>query len=123
MTDQPYIIDRHCRLVSNSGAANFWPDKVRGSHRVFEDLRKGDHAQRWNSDFPSHPVSTYLMGDAVNWYGFLDQPNPDEPRFLKFITRYERQGIMPSLQVNTSADLDSNRPITQMVLRMMRLSR
>ena len=77
-------------------------------------------AQRWNADFPPHPVGTYLMGD-VNWYGFLDQPNPDEPRFLTFITRYEGQGVMPSLRVNESSDLDANRPMTQMVLRMMRL--
>ncbi|MBC7926072.1 MAG: hypothetical protein H7039_10495, partial [Bryobacteraceae bacterium] len=36
-------------------------------------------AQRWNSDHESHPISTYLMGDRVRFYGFLDQENPDEP--------------------------------------------
>ncbi len=77
-------------------------------------------AQRWNSDFPPHPVNTYLMGREVNWYGFLDQANPDEPGFVDFVKRYEAQGVMPTLQIAMMADLSDDLPVTQSVLRMMR---
>lgn len=80
-----------------------------------------DFAQRWNSDYPSHPISTYLMGGEVNFYGFLDQENPDEPGFLNYIRRYESQGIMPTIRIHSMDDLSEKRPITSSIFRMMRL--
>jgi hypothetical protein len=80
-----------------------------------------DYAQRWNADYPAHPISTYLMGDHVTFYGFLDQPPVDQPGFIDYIKRYEDQGIMPTIPVNSLGDLTNPAPITSDVLNMMNL--
>jgi hypothetical protein len=78
-------------------------------------------AQRWNADFPPHPISTYLMGDRVEFYGFLDQPPPDEPGFIDYIDKYEAEGIMPTIPINSLSDVTNPQPITAHVFNMMRL--
>jgi hypothetical protein len=102
--------------------SNAYPQVVFGYESMTEAL-VGFHgfAQRWNADFPAHPISTYMMGSNVKFYGFLDQPNPDEPGFLDFIKRYEGQGILPTITVARSADLDTSAPVTGRVIHMFNL--
>jgi hypothetical protein len=78
-----------------------------------------DFAQRWSADYPAHPISTYLMGDRVKFYGFLNQSPPDEPGFIDYMKRYEAQGVMPTIVVNSVDDLSPDLPIASQVLNMM----
>lgn len=80
-----------------------------------------DFAQRWSSDYTAHPVSTYLMGDRVQFYGFLDQENPDEPNFVNYIRRYESQGILPIFRIQSPYDVSDDLPIASRILQMTRL--
>lgn len=77
-------------------------------------------AQRWNSDFESHPIGTYLFGDRIHFYGFLDQENPDEPGFINYIRRYESQGILPTIRWDTEAARDGRSHVGQRVLNLLR---
>lgn len=77
-------------------------------------------AQRWNSDFESHPIGTYLFGDRIHFYGFLDQENPDEPGFINYIRRYESQGILPTIRWDTASARDSRSNGIERVLNLLR---
>ncbi len=99
-----------------------FPDVVLSFESMTEQLANfHGFAQRWNSDYTSHPVSTYLMGDRVQFYGFLDQENPDEPGFLNYIRRYESQGVLPIIRIQSADDLSEKLPIASSVLRIMKL--
>ena len=78
-------------------------------------------AQRWNEPTPPHPVSTFLFGDQTLFYGFLDQPAPDETNYTEYLRRYEGQGIMPTAIVSTVADLGPDLVRMNQLLRQMRL--
>jgi hypothetical protein len=78
-------------------------------------------AQRWNSESPPHPISTFLMGDQVTFYGFLDQPYPDEPDFTEYLKRYEGQGVLPTLTITSPSDLGADRVQTLHLLDQLRL--
>ncbi|CAN5600425.1 hypothetical protein BH10ACI4_BH10ACI4_24550 [soil metagenome] len=73
-------------------------------------------AQRWPADSPSHPLSSYLMGDQVFFYGFLDQPAPDEDGFGNYLNRYEGLGVVPVAFIVTPSDLDTDHQRTHSVL-------
>ena len=101
---------------------NAYPQLVLGYESMTESLVGFQgFAQRWNSEYPAHPVSTYLMGSDVKFYGFLDQPNPEEPKFIDYIKRYEGQGILPTITVAHTTDLNPSSPVTGPVMRMMKL--
>jgi hypothetical protein len=79
-------------------------------------------AQRWNADFEAHPIGTYFHGDQIRFYGFLDQENPDEAGFIRYIKRYESQGIMPTIRLLSLDDLDGEtHPVAERIFRLMRL--
>ena len=78
-------------------------------------------AQRWNEPTLPHPIATYLFGDQVLFYGFLDQPTPDETNYTVFLARYEGQGIMPTAAVSTVADLGPDLVRMNQLLHQMRL--
>jgi hypothetical protein len=73
-------------------------------------------AQRWSSEHESHPVCTYLFGDRIRFYGFLDQENPDEPGFINYIRRYESQGILPIIHW----DREGGGEMRQRIVRLLR---
>lgn len=80
-------------------------------------------AQRWiTSPLPPHPICCLLFGDRVSSYGYLGEPNPDSSPegFLRYFTRYEVQGVLPTLVVSSAADLGSDRPQMQRLLRLAR---
>ncbi|MGH9445796.1 MAG: hypothetical protein ACRD3O_08735, partial [Terriglobia bacterium] len=64
-----------------------------------------DFAQRWAATFPAHPIGTFLFGDQLTFYGFLDQPGPDEPGFIDYMERYEQQGILPTIPASDASAL------------------
>jgi hypothetical protein len=78
-------------------------------------------AQRWPSSSPPHPIGTYLYGDQVFFYGFLDQPQPDEPDYTEYLKRYEGQGVQPTPIINHPFDLSNERPGMARLFRMLRL--
>jgi hypothetical protein len=99
-----------------------FPDLVLGDESTNEITGPFIHfAQRWTSDSPPHPISTFLLGDQVQFYGFLDQPIADEPHYTDFLKRYEGQGILPTVQVTNIRDLDPDRVRQQQLLRQIRL--
>lgn len=78
-------------------------------------------AQRWNSEFPSHPIGSYFFEDLTT-YGFLGQSNPDDQGFIDFIRRYEGQGVLPTLEVDSISGVSQDAlPVTQLVFKLMRL--
>jgi len=77
-------------------------------------------AQRWPSSSPPHPVSDFLVGDQVLFYGFLDQPPPDEPNHVEYLKRYEGQGVVPVVVLTDSSDLGPDRVRTFELLRRLR---
>jgi hypothetical protein len=78
-------------------------------------------AQRWNEPTLPHPISTFLFGDQLLFYGFLDQPSPDETSYSVYLARYEGQGIMPTAAVATVADIGPDLVRMNQLLRQMRL--
>jgi hypothetical protein len=78
-------------------------------------------AQRWNEPTLPHPISTFLFGDQVQFYGFLDQPSPDATNYTVYLGRYEGQGIMPTAAVSTVADLSPELVRMNQLIRQMRL--
>ena len=79
------------------------------------------YAQRWSSITPAHPISTFLYGNEVLNFGFLDQPHPDENEFTTYLKRYEGQGIMPTAPVASMDDFDGSRPRTYRLFELFRL--
>lgn len=116
MTSIEGMIQLHRDLAST------FPQVVFGYESETEALA-GFHgfAQRWSSDFPSHPVSTYLMGSDVKFFGFLDQPNPGEAGFVDYVRRYEAQGVIPTITVAHDDDLNPSQPGTPPVLQVLQL--
>ncbi len=80
-----------------------------------------NYAQRWNASYPAHPISTYLMGDKVTFYGFLNQTPPDQPGFIDFMKRYEGQGVVPTFHVAGSKDLSGALPGNEGLLHILEL--
>jgi hypothetical protein len=78
-------------------------------------------AQRWNEPTLPHPISTFLFGDQTQFYGFLDQPAPDDPAFITYVQRYEGQGIMPTATVGSVDDLAASQVRMGILLQEMRL--
>jgi hypothetical protein len=78
-------------------------------------------AQRWPADSPPHPISTYLLGDQVFFYGFLDQPAPDESGFADYMKRYEGLGVIPVPFIVTPSDLGPDRKRTHDFLDYIRM--
>ena len=78
-------------------------------------------AQRWTADSPAHPISTYLLGEQVFFYGFLDQPTPDEAAFTDYLKRYEGQGIVPVPFVVDGSDLGPDRVRTHEFLDYIKI--
>lgn len=77
-------------------------------------------AQRWPADSPPHPIGNYLMGDQLLFYGFLDQPDPDDARYHDYLRRYEGQGVIPLASIVSAADLGSDRKHMYDLLHMFR---
>jgi hypothetical protein len=78
-------------------------------------------AQRWLTDYEPHPISTYLFGPDARFYGYLGQPGPDDPHFISYLEKYEKQGVLPTLKVGTLSDLDTAPTGTQRMIRQIRL--
>jgi hypothetical protein len=76
-------------------------------------------AQRWNASYPPHPISTYLMGRRITFYGFLNQTPPDEPGFIDYMNRYEAQGILPTFHIAKPTDLTGARPGNEWLLNLI----
>lgn len=79
------------------------------------------YAQRWSSITPPHPISTFLNGEKVLSFGFLDQPHADENEFTSYLKRYEGQGILPTAPVASMDDFDETRPRTYRLFELFRL--
>lgn len=77
-------------------------------------------AQRWSSNYPPHPLGTFLFGDQTRFFGFLDQPAPDEDEFTAYLRRYEAQGILPTAPVASREDLAGTRPRMERLLEQFR---
>jgi uncharacterized protein (TIGR03437 family) len=69
----------------------------------------------WVGDYDTlvgHPVVNFLWNSRINgeaqiqYYGHLGQPEASDPSFKNFVALVERQGILPTLAVNSAADLD-----------------
>jgi hypothetical protein len=115
MTSIQGMIQLHKDIVAQ------YPQLVLGYESETESLAPYHRfAQRWAGDFTGHPVSTYLLGNEL-FYGFLDQPNPDEAGFVDYIRRYETQGIIPGITVAHNNDLDPGLPITPRIVQMIKL--
>jgi hypothetical protein len=78
-------------------------------------------AERWSEDVTPHPISTYLFGDQTLFYGFLDQPPPDEHQFIQYLKNYEGQGILPTARIGSLSDFDTTKPRMLQVLNQMNL--
>jgi hypothetical protein len=78
-------------------------------------------AQRWPADSPAHAISTYLMSDQEFFYGFLDQPAPDEDGFAEYLNRYEGLGVVPVAFIVTPSDLSTDRQRAHMVLNYQKV--
>jgi hypothetical protein len=78
-------------------------------------------AQRWLTEYAPHPISTYLFGSDALLYGYLGQPEPDDPNFLAYIEKYERQGVLPTLKAASPADFDASQTGMQRLIRLIRL--
>lgn len=80
-------------------------------------------AQRWPLPAPSHPISAYLLGGQVFYYGFLDQAHPDEQGFADYLSRYEGYGVAPVAFITTPSDLnfDATHQRTHLVLGYQKL--
>lgn len=77
-------------------------------------------AQRWTARTPSHPVSTFVFGPRVTFYGFLDQPNPDDAGFADYVQRYEGQDVLPTPIISSVEDLAPDRVRMQRLLTTIR---
>ncbi len=80
-----------------------------------------DFAQRWAATFPANPIGTYLFGNDVTFYGFLDQPGPDEPGFIDYMKRYEMQGVLPTIPASNATDLSNPSPGMKRLLNLVSL--
>jgi hypothetical protein len=110
------IIQMHKDLI------NAFPGIALGSESTNEAIAPFTFfAQRWNEPTPPHPIATFLFGDQVLFYGFLDQPTPDETNYTEYLRRYEGQGIMPTAIVSTVKDLGPDFVRMNQLLRQMRL--
>jgi hypothetical protein len=78
-------------------------------------------AQRWSENVQPHPISTYLLGDNTLFYGFLDQPSPDDHQFISYVTHYEGQGILPTARLASLTDFDATKPRMLQLLQQMSL--
>jgi hypothetical protein len=73
-------------------------------------------AQNWwsgdNRVLLGHPIANFLWNSQssdqmqVQYYGHLGQPQATGTGFIASLTPIERQGILPSLAVNSAGDLD-----------------
>jgi hypothetical protein len=116
MTSIQGIMELHRDLIRE------FPDLVLGGESTNEVIAPFNWvAQRWTSESPAHPISTFLAGDQVRFYGFLDQPAADYPGFVKYVNRYEGQGILPTVQVTHMRDLGPDRLRTHDLLKQMKL--
>src|SRR5206468_2117529 len=98
-----------------------YPNIVLGGESTNEIIAPDNWlAQRWTANSPAHPISTYLMGGQVFFYGFLDQPAPEEAGFSAYLARYEGQGVVPVVFVVNAADLGADRTLTHEVLSYMK---
>ena len=78
-------------------------------------------AERWSEDVTPHAISTYLFGDRTLFFGFLDQPSPDEHKFIDYLKHYEGQGILPTARIASLSDFDSSKPRMLQVLQQIKL--
>jgi hypothetical protein len=78
-------------------------------------------AQRWTYNGPAHPIGNYLEGSQVFFYGFLDQPQPDEQSFANYLNRYEGYGVVPVVFIVTPYDLDAGRLRAHLILKYQKL--
>jgi len=99
-----------------------FPNLVIGSESTTEALAPHNRfAQRWGADSPPHPISTFLLGDQVTFYGFLDQPLTEEPEFIDYIRRYEGIGVMATPIVRKLDDLNPDRTGMNRLLKLIRV--
>ena len=78
-------------------------------------------AQRWSEDVRPHPISTFLFGDRTFFYGFLDQPHPDDNRFISYLMSYEGQGILPTARIGSLSDFDATQPRMSQLLHQFNI--
>ena len=78
-------------------------------------------AERWSENVSPHPISTFLFGDTTFFYGFLDQPNPEQDAFIGYLETYEGQGILPMVPVSSVLDFDPANLRSARTLRQLRL--
>jgi hypothetical protein len=116
MNSMEGMIQLHQELIDK------FPDIVWGGESTNEIIGPYNWlAQRWPSYSLPHPVSNFLLGDQVFYYGFLDQPPPDEPDFVDYLKQYEIQGVAPAVIVVSPDDLAPDKTRTYDLLARLRL--
>jgi hypothetical protein len=79
-------------------------------------------AQRWNSDFPPHAIGAYFFRDRIHSYGFLAQQDPDDADFIKYIRRYERQNVVPTIGIDQlMREQNLDHPIADLFFKVLAL--
>jgi hypothetical protein len=107
----------------NSGLLQAYPDLALSFESMTEFISPlFALAQRWPSDFPAHPIGTYFFRGRTKWYGFIDQDNPDDPGFIRYIRRYEYQGVLPTIQIDSLVrEKGVDHPIAELIFKVLRL--
>ncbi|MDO8587479.1 MAG: DUF6259 domain-containing protein [Armatimonadota bacterium] len=103
--------------------ARAYPNLVFGGESLHELLAPYERfAQRWIiGALQPHPVSDFLFGERVAFYGYLGQPGPEDPAYLNYFRRYENQGVTPTLAVWGLDDLNESSPGVRRSLKWARL--
>ena len=116
LTSMQGIIELHKELLAA------FPNLVLGGESTNEIIGPYNWlAQRWNYSGPAHPIGNFLEGSQEFFYGFLDQPSPEDEDFAKYLDRYEGYGVVPVVFIVTAHDLDPDRLRTHLMLKYQKL--
>ena len=95
-----------------------------GEHLHEVTFFRESFVQRWKlpSDANPHPISSFLFSLYTLPYGYLGLPNPDsEPQlYQEFMDSYERWGVLPTLRLRQTSQLDPIHTDTQRLLSIAR---
>jgi hypothetical protein len=97
-----------------------FPDVVLGGDSTNEVTAPFEwFAQRSiRGNLPPHPICAYLFGDRILTYACREQPNPDRSpaESQKYLTRFEIQGVSPTLSISGAADLAADKAGAQQTI-------